>query len=445
MKMVVVGAGQVGRAVAEDLSAHHEITVIDHDLERLEEVRFQTDVMTFEGNGADIDVLKKAKTESADIIIASTDDDRVNILVCGTAHALNPDIFTIARVTNTGYLRSWEYSKKAFSVDLMLGSDYLTAKRAVQVVFQQMAQEVAYFDGGRVEMAEFRVPPDCKLAEKTVKEVDIYEGLRYAAVFHDDKMEVARGDTLIPAGSRILVIGRSEDVREFGENIAPSHEKPASRVFILGGGEISYQIAQLMEQRGISPKIVEADRKRAEFLAKNLPKSFILNENARDPDFLKSEGLNRAHIVISALPKDEQNLFVSLQAMHLGAERVVSVVHERKYDSLFKKYGVEVTFNPRSKVIEEIIRHTRTRRLEKVTFVEHHKGEVIEVKLDQDSPLAARPLIESAKDFPDAIVIGAVSRSGRIIIPSGDTVLEVGDDLVIFVAAKHIDEVLERI
>ena len=447
MDIVVVGAGQVGRAVAKGLHGEHSIVVVDHNPEKLDDLRYEADVMTYEGDGADLEVLEKAHTDEADMIIASTDDDRTNILVCATAGALNDDLFSIARVAETGFLKSWQYSKKAFNVDLMVGSDYLTARSLVQVGFRQMAQVVEYFDHGQIAMVEFNVPHDCHLAGEPVKEVDVYDGLRYAAVFHDEEMEVVGGDTVIPGGSRLLVIGRSEEVTNLGRELSTEEDddKPVRRVFILGGGEIAHQTAKLIEERGLSPKIVEKDRERAEFLAKDLPDSFVLHEDATDPDFLRSEGLDRAQLVISALRPDERNLFTSLQSMHLGAERVVSVVHNTKYEALFEEFGVSVTVNPRNKVIEEILRHTRNRRLEKVAFVEDHRGEVLEVELDGDSILVGRPLMDAAEQLPREMVIGAVSRRDETIIPSGETELEAGDHLVIYADSTVVNEVVEKI
>jgi trk system potassium uptake protein TrkA len=445
MRLVVVGAGQVGSTVAKGLDTNHDIIVVDHDPEKLDSLRYEADVMTFEGNGAEIEVLEEVNTSEADMVIASTDDDRTNILVCGTARALNPDLFAIARVANTGYLKSWMYSKKAFNVDLMVGSDYLTARSIVQVGFQQMARSVEYFGRGRIEMAEFNVPADCSFAGQTVRDADLYKGLRYAAVFDGDEMEVVGGDTVIPPGGRLLVIGRSQDVRDFGKEITDTKTKEVNRVFILGGGEIAYQTAQLMEQRGISPKVVESDRERAEFLAKNLPDSYVLHDDATDPKFLEEEGLPRAQLVVSALRPDERNLFTALQSIHLGADRTISVVHENKYIPLFERFDVDVTVNPRQEVIEEILSYTRERQLERVAFVGMHHGEVIEVELDADSPLVGGPLKETIHAFPDALVIGAVSRGGDILIPEGDTVLQPHDNLVIFADSDIVEEVVETI
>lgn len=445
MKIVVVGAGQVGRAVAGGLHDDHEIVVVDHDPDKLDNLRYEADVMTYEGDGADLQTLEKAHTPDADMIIASTDDDRTNILVCATAGAINDDLFSIARVTETGFLQSWQYSKKAFNVDLMVGSDYLTAQSIAQIGGRQMAQSVEYFDRGRIEMVEFNVPADSEIAGKTVREADVYEGLRYAAVFDDDEMEVVGGDTRIEGGCRLLVIGKAGEAAKLGRTLMHADHEPVRRVFILGGGEIAFQTAKMLQERDIDPKIIEQDRERAVHLAKRLPDSFVLHEDATDPEFLRSEGLERAQLVVSALRPDERNLLCSLQAKQLGADRVVSVVHNTKYEPLFEANGVDVTANPRNQVIEEILRHTRRRPLQKVTFVEDHRGEVLEIELDADSLLVGRPLKEAAGDFPDAMVIGAVSRRGKTIIPSGNTQLEAGDRLVIFVDASVVSEVMDNV
>ena len=443
MNIVVVGAGQVGGTVARELSANHEITIVDSNPERLDELRFQHDVMTVQGNGARIEVLEKARTAGAELVIASTNDDRVNILVAATAHALNPDLFTIARVTHTDYLKSWEYSQESFSVDLMVGSDYLTARAIVEVLSDQPIRQVAYFAERRIEMVEFDIPDDAAIANRSVQEIDVGEGLRLAAVFSGDHMEVVTGTTMLDAGSRLLVIGRPEAVQRFGQKLTPRDTAPPERIMIFGGGEIAHQTALLLEQQGLSPNLVVPDRDRAHELADELVDSLVFFDNPSNPDFLKSEGIDRTQLALSVLREDEANLMASLLARNLGADRVFSVVNEQQFQDVFEQSGVEVTFNPRNKVIEEIIRHTRSGILEKVTFVEHHRGEVIEVELSSDSPLVARSISSSASLFPDRMVIGALSRSGRVIIPTGDTVLEAGDDLVVFVNTDVVSDVLE--
>ncbi len=444
MKIIVLGAGQVGRSVARGLSGDHEITVIDLDPDRLDRLRNKTDVMTIEGDGGQFDVLVEAGTESADMMITCTNDDQTNILACGVATGINEDIFTIARVARTSYLQSWRSSPKSFNLDQMVGSDYQTAQAIVQVAYRKLAHDIDFFSRDQIEMAAYSVPEDCEIAGQTARESDKYEGIRYAAVQTDDEMEVVRGDTVIHGGSRLLVIGRSRAVSEFGRTLAGDSES-LDRVFIFGGGEIAMQTARLLEEQEVSPKLIELDSDRAHFLATKLTDTLVLNDDATAPEFLKSEGIQRAQLVISALRPDERNLLSTLLAKELGAGRVLSVVHEAKYQSLFENQGVEITFNPRNLVVEQLLRYTRKQSVEKVSIVENHQGEVVEVELEEDSLLVNKTVEEGMQNFPKDMIIGAFSRKGRVHIPVGDTVLKPGDHLVIFMSSEVVGDVLDKL
>ena len=459
MKILVVGAGQVGRAVAVELAQYHDIVVVDEDNSRLDKLRFDADVLTLEGDGGDLDVLKEAGAEEADLLIACTDNDRVNILICGTARMLKEEVFTICRVADTSYLKNWEHSRRAFQVDFMVGSNLLTAMSIARIVTQELARGVEFFDQGRIEMAEFAIPEDCDFSGKKVQDCEVPEGLRFAAIFRGHEMEITTGQTELTPGARLLVIGESAEVGAFGRRLCGAPAFPprglkrllartkatVEGVFVLGGGEVGYQVARLLEEQGLSPRVVESDGERAAWLARKLKRSFVLHNDARNREFLKTEGVGRADAVVVALRPDERNLFTALLAKHLGAKRVLALVHDRDHQELFVASGIEETFNPRTEVIEEILRHTRSRQLEKIAFVEGHRGEVIEVELSATSPLVGRPLKEVMGELPGKMVIGAVSRSEVVIIPRGETRLRAGDDLVIFVDSTCVDELMEKL
>jgi trk system potassium uptake protein TrkA len=214
---------------------------------------------------------------------------------------------------------------------------------------------------------------------------------------------------------------------------------------ILGGGEIGFQTARMLEQRGLQPRLVEKDPDRAQALAQELPDTLVLQNDATDPKFLRREGVADADLVVSALTPDERNLLTSTLSLDLGAERVLSVVHRDVYESVFTSSGIETTVNPRREVIEEILRHTRVRGIEKITFVEGDRGEVVEVTLMAESPLVGRPIEEGVEAVPYNFVVGAVTRNGEVLIPRGKTVLEPQDHLVLFVDAEEADEVLEAL
>lgn len=446
MNIVVIGVGQVGRSVAHALAQDHEVVVVDKDPERLNSVRAEADVLTYEGNGAKVDVLKTAGIPDADLVIGSTSDDRSNILICSTARALSPDAFTIARVAETEYLATWSQLREAFNVDFMVGADHLTARSIVEVAGLPTARDVEYFGDGRVVMAEFTIPAESPVADRAVQDLDLSEGVNLVAVFSDETMEIVRGRTQLRAGTRLLVIGRPSQVEQFGATLASRVQRQQTRhVMILGGGEIGYQTARLFEQRGLEPRLVEKDPERAQALAQELPDTLVLQNDATDPDFLRREGAADADLVVSSLTPDERNLLTSVLSREIGASQVLSVVHNGKYESVFSSSGIDVTVNPRREVIEEILRHTRKRGVEKITFIEGDRGEVVEVELSADSCLAGRPLQEAAPEVPHNFVLGAVIRDGEVLIPRGKTVLQGRDHLVLFVDAEVADEVLEAI
>ncbi len=446
MKVVVIGVGQVGSSVAHALAEDHEVIAVDKNPDRLDSVRAETDVLTYEGDGARLEVLKTAGVPSADLVIGSTSDDRSNILICSTARALCESTFTIARVAETEYLATWSQLREAFNVDLMVGADHLTARSIVEVAGLPTARDVEYFGQGRVVMAEFTIPEESPVAGTTVQALNLSDGVNLVAVFDDDQMEIVRGKTRLQPEHRLLAIGKPTQVERFGSKLAPEARlKNIGRVLILGGGEIGYQTARLLEQRGLEPRLVETNSERAQTLAQELPDTLVLHDDATNPDFLRQEGVADTDLVVSALTPDERNLLTSVLSRELGAEQVLSVVHNGAYEPLFARSGIDVTVNPRREVIEEILRHTRARGVEKITFVGHEQGEVVEVELDDDSPLAGTPLEEAAQTIPHNFVIGAVIRNGDVLTPRGKTVLERGDHVVVFVDADVADEVLEAI
>jgi len=446
MNVVVIGVGQVGRSVAHALAEEHEVIVVDKNPDRLESVRAETDVLTYEGNGAKVEVLKAAGVQGADLVIGSTSDDRSNILICSTARALHEEAFTIARVAETEYLATWSQLREAFNVDFMVGADHLTARSIVEVAGLPTARDVEYFGQGRVVMAEFTIPEESPVAGRTVQALQLEDGVTLVAVFNDEQMEIIRGTTRLRPHTRLLVIGQPDEVEQFGGRLAPeSRLRQAHQIVILGGGEIGYQTARLLEKRGLEPRLVEKDPDRARALAQELPNTMVLQNDATDPKFLRREGVPDADLVVAALTPDERNLLASVLSRELGAGKVLSVVHNGVYESAFACSGIDVTVNPRREVIEEILRHTRRRDIEKITFVEQDRGEVVEVELTPDSPLVGRPLEEGVVEMPHNLVVGAILRGEEVLTPRGKTVLGSEDHLVLFVDAERADEVLEAI
>ncbi|GAB3671576.1 Trk system potassium transporter TrkA [Halopiger thermotolerans] len=441
MRVIVVGAGEVGSSIAESLAPEHEVVVIDRDEERVEAVTYAHDVLAIEGDGTSIEVLEEAGIERADLVIASTDGDETNIVICGAAKAVT-DTFTIARVRRTNLLRTWERSRSAFSVDFMVSTDLLAAEEIVTIAGLPGAADVDTFAGGLVRMAEFDIAADSPVAGETVSEADRFESLTFAAIFREDEVVIPQGETVIRPGDAVVVIGSAESVREFAGAVTPVPMlADADEVVVIGGSEIGYQAARLFEDEGFEPRLVERDRQRARELAERLPNTVVLESDATDADFLIREHVGDADVVVAALGSDEKNLLVSLLADRVGVERTIAVVEAAEYVDLFETVGIDVAINPRSVTAEEITRFTRQFRTENVAMLESDRAEVLEIEIDEDSLLLENRISDVMRELPDGVVVGAITRDGRLITPRGDTVLERGDHVVVFVDTRVLDEV----
>ncbi len=441
MRVVIVGAGEVGSAIAESLADTHDVVVIDVDPTRVEELTYEVDALAVEGDGTALDTLLEADVTEADMVIACTDDDETNIVACGTVETVT-EAFTIARVKSATYLETWEQSETAFGVDFMVGTNLLAARAIVQVLGIPAARDVEAFAGGRVQMAEFEIPEGSPIAGQTVREADRFDSVTFAGLFREadgpESLTLPTGATTIEAGERIVVIGSSESVRALAAEVEPHHDG-ISDVVVAGGTAIGAETARLLAEQGLTPRLVEADPDLARQLAEDLPGARVLESDATDRAFLERENVGTADAFVAALGGDDRNLMACLIADRVGAARTVAVVEDPAYVDLFEAVGVDVAVNPREATAEEITRFTRERRAENVSLVESDRAEVVEVEVDADSTLAGRPIHESIQDLPDGVVIGAITRNGEFVVPRGDTVVEVGDHVVAFVDAAVIE------
>jgi len=438
VRIIIVGAGEVGSSIAKSLSTSHDVVVVDIDSDRVDDLTYAADVLSIEGDGTTLGTLREAGIEEADILIASTDNDETNIITCGTAETLGSP-FTIARVKESKYLDTWNHAERAFSVDFMVATNLLTARAVVRVLGLPAARDVEAFAGGRVQMAEFEIPAESPVAGQTVREADRFDSLTFAAVLRDEDVVIPQGDTRIEAGDEVVVISSADSVRQLAAEIAP-HESGVDDVLVVGGSDIGYHVARLLEDQGIKPRLVEQDSERARELAEALPGTTVLESDGTDREFLERERVDEVDAVVATLDNEERNLLTSLLAKRLGADRAVAIVSDPEYVGLFEAVGVDVAVNPREATAEEITRFTRERRAENVALVESERAEVIEVEVDAESVLAGRPIQESIQDLPEGVVIGAITRNGEFVIPRGETVVEVGDHVVAFIDAAVIDE-----
>lgn len=442
MRVLIVGAGEVGSNIAASLAENHDVVVVDIDSEMVDELNTAHDVLAVEGDGTSISTLQEAGVGDADILIASTDDDETNLVTCGATKTLG-DAFTIARVRDVHYLEAWEHSEGAFGVDFMVSTTYLAANDIIRVAGLPAALDVDTFAGERVQMAEFEVSERSGMAGATVAESDRFDRLTFAALIRNGAVTIPTGDTVIDAGSRVIVIGHPEGIRTFAEAVAPADAGAGIEdLVIAGGSDIGYQTAALLEERGFRARLIEQDTDRARELAEDLPGTTVLENDPTNIEFLQSEWIDRSDAVVATTGSDETNLLVTLLAKKIGVERTIAVVEDGEFTDLFEAVGIDVAINPRDATAEEIIRFTQDGQIENLSLVEGRQAEVIEIEADDDSILTGRTVEESTADLPSGIVIGAITRQRDLIIPRGGTVIESGDRVVLFVDADVLSEAM---
>ncbi|GAA0228195.1 Trk system potassium transporter TrkA [Haladaptatus pallidirubidus] len=442
MRVIIVGAGEVGSSIAQSLADSHEVVVVDRDEERVDSLTYSIDVLAIEGDGTSLATLQEAGIDQADMVIASTDDDETNLVVCGTAKTID-DPFTIARVKKVDYLDTWEHAEQgAFGVDFMVCTNLLTAMDIVRVIGLPAARDVDPFAGGEVQMAEFEVRADSPVANQTIRQADRFDSLTFAAIIRNGDVDIPGGETVIQADDKVVVIGSPESVQQFALEVAPNETPDADKeLVVIGGSEIGFHTARLLEDRDLRPRLIEQNQARARKLAEDLPKTMVMASDATDAEFLAREHVDEADVVVATLENDEKNLLVSVLAKQLGAERSIAVVEDAEYVSLFEAVGIDVAINPREVTAEEITRFTREDRAENIALIENDRAEVLEIEIDADSVLADRPIHEAVADLPSGVVIGAITRNGKFVVPRGDTVIKENDHIVVFVDTDVLNEV----
>jgi len=265
--------------------------------------------------------------------------------------------------------------------------------------------------------------------------------LTFVAIFRDGELIFPRGDTPIAAGDRTVVIGSPESVQSFANDVAPETTPDrADDIVILGGSEIGYQTARLLENREFEPRLIERDPDRARTLAEDLPNSVVMEHDATD-EFLSQENVDDADIVVAALRSDEKNLLVSVLAKRLGVDRVISVVDSPDYVTVFEEIGIDIAVNPRTVTAEEITRFTYENIAENISVLENDRAEVLELQLTAGGEFVGRPIVDLVDDIDVRFVIGAITRDGALVTPRGDTVLQPGDHLILLVESGSVNEI----
>jgi trk system potassium uptake protein TrkA len=442
MRVIIVGAGEVGFHLAERLSLENQdVVVIEMDPERAERASELLDVMTVVGNGASIPVLEKAGIRGARILLAVTSKDEVNLISCLAANRLRVD-YTIARISNPDYYaRGSVLSRERLGIDLMINPEREAAREAFQLLQSAAATDVANFANGQVQLIGLVVKEGAPVAGKSVARLGAeLKDYHYvlAAIVRGEETIIPDGASRVEEGDHIYVLSPTSEVPAIPP-LAGYDPFELKRVMIAGGSAEGLFLAELLEQNGIACTILDRDRKRCLELAEILPKALVLHGDATDTELLEMEGVSGIDGYVAATSHDETNLLSALVAKSVGARKVMSLIEKFEYLPLVPKVGLDAAVSPRMSAVNAILRYVRRGRVMTVATLKGIDAEAIEFKVTKDAPIAHQTLAELP--FPPGGIIGTIIRGDDILIPRGEDMVLPGDEVIVFALPEALADI----
>lgn len=442
MKIIIIGAGKVGTEIAHRLSEEgHDIVVIDRSESQLAKINETLDVLTVKGNGSSSQLLKDIGVSDNDLLVAVTDSDEINMISCMTAKRVGV-ARTIARIRDPDYVRDLIISKEDLGIDLVINPDYAASTEISRLLTMNLSIHTEHFANGKVQLAELAVEEcNVEFAGKKIQDIDLPRSSLIVGISRRGEMIVPGGRDQIKSGDTIYVVGNNDSINKLYLKFKRKRQK-VHNVIILGGGRIGLYLAEKLGKRGMRVKIIEQNAERCHELANRLSDVLILKGDGTDVDILKREGIHETDAFVAVTGFDEENLLIALLAKQLGAKRVIAKVSRPSYAPLVERLGVDAAISPRLITISEILRFIRGGRLLSLVLLLNEQAEALEVIVQQGSKIAGRSL--SSSGLPKGVVIGAISRGDRIIIPEGSQVIQPDDRLVVF-ALGHVVHTVEAL
>lgn len=443
MRVVVVGAGEVGFHLAQRLSEEHQdVVVIESDRDQADHAAQQLDVQTVVGNGASLSALDKARVKDASMLLAVTSRDEVNLIACLAAKRLGV-AYTVARISNPDYYEEDAVlTREQMGIDLMVNPERECARETVDLLAHTAFTEVADFAGGRVKLVGLHVKEGAPVAGQTIRSLRerFQGGYHYvtAAIVRDGETSIPKPDTAFQPGDKIYLLAPASEL----DDVPPLAGHPRSnleRVMIAGGSTEGLHIAKALGDLGVECTVLDRDRRRCVELAEQLPKALVLHADATDLELLEMEGVSGVDGFVAATGNDETNLLSSLLAKEAGAEKVLSLVHTFQYLKLVPAVGVDASISPRISTVNAILRRVRRGRVMTVATLSGVAAEAIEFEVSHQSRIAGQALRDV--DFPKQGVVGTILRGDEIILPRGADVLKPGDDVIVFALPEAIPAV----
>lgn len=447
MKVIICGAGQVGSGIAERLAAEgNDISIIDANVGLVERANDMLEVRALRGNAAHPDVLERAGAREADMMIAVTLHDEVNMVACQVAHTLFDIPTKIARVRAQSYLSEpWSklFSRDSMAIDFIISPEIEVGNMVLRRLEMPGAFETASFGDGHINLLGISCDSDCPLVDTPLSQLaELFPDLPavVVAVLREDRLIVPHADDQIHEGDGVYVITPTDQTTRV-LHVFGHEETQARKIVIAGGGNIGLYLAKAFEAADPDQrlKVVEMDQLRAMEIAEQLQSSVVLNGSALDEDLLREADISSVDTLVAVTNDDQVNLLTSALAKQLGCRSSFCLINSPNYLSMVQSLNIDAYINPRAITVSRVLQHVRRGRIRGVHSVQDGAGEVMEAEILETAPIVGQKISEIK--LGDGVRFGSILRKGETIVPRGDTELKVKDRVVLFSRADRVRDV----
>ena len=449
MKIIILGAGQVGGTLAEHLAnEQNDITVVDTDGEKLRALQDRLDIGTVTGGASYPNTLEKAGAEDADMLIAVTNSDEINMMACQVAHTLYGTTKKISRVRSPNYLKEQErlFDRNHIPVDVIIGPEQLVTKNIERLISNPGALQVLDFAGGLVQLVAVRAYYGGPIVGHELREIRQHMpkvDTRVAAIFRQNRPIIPEGTTVVEADDEVFFIAAKENIRAVTSELRKV-EKPYKRVVIAGGGNIGATLAQNIEDK-YQVKLIERSYARCRVLSERLKHCIVLNGSAAEPQLLDEENIQATDVFCALTNNDESNIMMSMLAKRMGAKKVITLITNPAYADLVGR-EIDIAISPQQITIGSLLTHIRKGDINSVHALRRGAAEAIELTAHGDtysSKVVGRRLDEIA--LPDGVTIGTIVRGDEVLIAHSNIVIEENDHVILFLVDRSKIKAVEKL
>ncbi len=447
MRVIICGGGQVGYNIAKQLiRENHEVTVIDKDPELIQKINDSLDAKAIMGFASHPDVLDRAGAADADMLIAVTYSDEVNMVACQVAHSLFNVPSKVSRVRHRNYLmEEWKhlYQHDHLAIDVIISPEIEVAEAILRRLHVPGAIDMIPFADDKMRVLAIHCKDECPLINLPISVIESRtEGtaMRIIGIVHNDTFVMPRADLVLAPDAVVYVALDSKQTRQALQHFG-HEEHEARRVIILGGGNIGLYIAQALEREDphIRIKVIESNKSRAEEIVEKLGRTIVIHGSGLDREILTECGVDSTETIITVANDDKVNILASLLAKRLGCQHAITLVNNFSYISMLGNLGVDIAVNPRETTVSSILQHVRRGKIRDVHSIHDGAAEILEAEAMATSSLVGHPI--SSLNLPKGILIAALLRGENFILPHGDTIIQEKDRVLIIATADSIKKV----